>query len=140
GQLPKQIQAVSYGEAKEMKLPTYKPKTPATKRLVGVDLFLHWSDRSAEKLGALVSQLKANQVELSMITNRGIKVYPDGFEETFCTDHWRCRFKPKDGYQMVKDDIISLLKQANDKSLDVVKTENLYEFDGKIAYSLGQGQ
>jgi hypothetical protein len=22
-----------------------------------------------------------------MITNRGIKVWPDGFEETFCTDH-----------------------------------------------------
>ena len=32
-----------------------------------------------------------------MITNRGIKVWPEGFEETFCTDHWRCRFKPTEG-------------------------------------------
>ena len=27
-----------------------------------------------------------------MITNRGTKVWPDGAPETFCTDHWRCRF------------------------------------------------
>ena len=32
-----------------------------------------------------------------MITNRGVKVYPDGMPETFCTDHWRCRFVRVDG-------------------------------------------
>jgi isocitrate dehydrogenase len=75
-----------------------------------------------------------------MITNRGIKVYPDGFKETFCTDHWRCRFKPMEGMRIEKDDIIQLMSSANLNAIDFIKTENLYEFDGVAAYSLGQGQ
>jgi isocitrate dehydrogenase len=75
-----------------------------------------------------------------MITNRGIKVWPDGFKETFCTDHWRCRVKPASGKQMSKSNIIQILQAAMDANLDTIKTENLYKFDGKAAYSLGQGQ
>lgn len=75
-----------------------------------------------------------------MITNRGIKVWPQGFEETFCTDHWRCRFKPADGSTIVHSDILSLLESAIQQNIDTIKTENLYAFDGKAAYSLGQGQ
>ena len=29
---------------------------------------------------------------LSCFQNRGVNVYPNGFEETFCTDHWRARY------------------------------------------------
>ncbi len=75
-----------------------------------------------------------------MITNRGIKVYPDGFKETFCTDHWRCRFKPSEGNNITKEDIIELLANALTNNIDIIKTENLYAFDGKPAFSLGQGQ
>ncbi|MFZ1585114.1 MAG: hypothetical protein WAT40_10160, partial [Saprospiraceae bacterium] len=31
-------------------------------------------------------------------------------------------------------------KNALTHQIDSIKTENLYEFDGKAAYSLGQGQ
>ena len=79
-------------------------------------------------------------MQLSMITNRGIKVWPDGFEETFCTDHWRCRFKPVDGTEINKSRIITLLNNAINENIDAIKTENLYSFDGKAGYSLGQGQ
>ena len=41
---------------------------------------------------------------------------------------------------LYKNNIINLLAKALDAKIDVVKTENLYEFDGKKAYSLGQGQ
>jgi isocitrate dehydrogenase len=75
-----------------------------------------------------------------MITNRGIKVWPDGFNETFCTDHWRCRFKPSEGATISKAQIIELLSKALTQNIDTIKTENLYSFDGKAAYSLGQGQ
>jgi isocitrate dehydrogenase len=75
-----------------------------------------------------------------MITNRGIKVWPDGFEETFCTDHWRCRFKPTEDSIMNQSDIVKLLENAILENIDTIKTENLYSFDGKDAYSLGQGQ
>jgi isocitrate dehydrogenase len=75
-----------------------------------------------------------------MITNRGIKVWPEGFKETFCTDHWRCRFKPSQGKNMSKEDIVGLLQRAISEGVDSIKTENLYSFDGKDGYSLGQGQ
>jgi isocitrate dehydrogenase len=39
-----------------------------------------------------------------------------------------------------KKGIIDLLSAAENAGIDVVKTENLYAFDGKAAYSLGQGQ
>jgi isocitrate dehydrogenase len=75
-----------------------------------------------------------------MITNRGIKVWPEGFKETFCTDHWRCRFKPVEGNSISKEQIINMLKNAIENEVDVIKTENLYRFNGVSAYSLGQGQ
>ena len=75
-----------------------------------------------------------------MITNRGIKVWPEGFSQTFCTDHWRCRFKTTDGKTIGKEEIISLLQQCIENDIDTIKTENLYQFDGKMAFSLGQGQ
>ncbi len=34
----------------------------------------------------------------------------------------------------------ALLSRALDAKIDVIKTENLYDFDGKPGYSLGQGQ
>jgi len=32
------------------------------------------------------------------------------------------------------------MEQCIEAQIDVIKTENLYEFDGKKAFSLGQGQ
>jgi isocitrate dehydrogenase len=75
-----------------------------------------------------------------MITNRGIKVWPDGFSETFCTDHWRCRFKASAYDELTKETIVSLLTNAIGASIDTIKTENLYEFDGIPRFSVGQGQ
>jgi isocitrate dehydrogenase len=123
-----------------LKLPKYKRGPQAKKDLVGVDLFVHWPGEKAEDLAAIMHGVSRNGIKLSMITNRGIKVYPDGFPETFCTDHWRCRFVPENEGTISKKDIIALLQAAEEKGADVIKTENLYAFDGKKAYSLGQGQ
>ena len=75
-----------------------------------------------------------------MITNRGVKVWPHGFSETFCTDHWRCRYEVPNGQKGEKLSISDLLANAIKEDVDVIKTENLYEFDGVRGYSLGQGQ
>ncbi len=140
GQRPSQLKEVSYANGTTLNLPKYQRKPAAVKELQGVDLFVHWRGESPDELAEVVQKLNSERVQLSMITNRGIKVWPEGFPETFCTDHWRCRFKPVEGAQISKQDIIDLLANALGQSIDVVKTENLYAFDGKPAYSLGQGQ
>lgn len=140
GNKPSILKAVSYANSSALNLPKYKRKAAAHKELVGVDVFIHWAGSEPNELATLVKVLNTGSLQLNMITNRGIKVYPDGFKETFCTDHWRCRFKPMAGKRIEKEDIIQLMSSANLNAIDVVKTENLYEFDGVAAYSLGQGQ
>lgn len=140
GKKPTMLNSVSYSKGTTLKLPTYKRKAAAKKELVGVDVFVHWNGTSPDELAKMVKKMEHHDIQLSMITNRGIKVYPDGFPETFCTDHWRCRFKPSDGKGISKNDIIQLLANAEREKIDTIKTENLYAFDGKPAFSLGQGQ
>lgn len=140
GKKPSSFPEVSYPETKPFELPQYKRKKPKKKDLVGVDLFIHWCKGSPDELANELNAIEMGNVSLSMITNRGIKVWPNGFEETFCTDHWRCRFLPINQKGIQKSDIINLLTNYLNADIDVVKTENLYEFDGKPAFSLGQGQ
>jgi isocitrate dehydrogenase len=140
GNSPSILKEVSYAKDVVLNLPKYVKKAPAVKELVGVDLFVHWNGTNPDELAAQLQSINTENKELTMITNRGIKVWPEGFEETYCTDHWRCRFKPTNGKLMYKNQIITLLTRALDAKIDVIKTENLYEFDGRQGYSLGQGQ
>ena len=140
GKKPTTLKAVSYAKSIVLNLPKYKRKPAGVKELVGVDLFVHWSGCNPDELAKIIHQLETDKLKLTMITNRGIKVWPEGFKETFCTDHWRCRFKPTGGIIITKQQIIQLLTSAIDKNIDTIKTENLYMFDGKLAFSLGQGQ
>ncbi len=140
GQKPAKLKAVTYAKDATLQLKKYTRRAPAKKELLGVDLFVHWNGYNADELAAMLKPLETATVGLNMITNRGIKVYPEGFPETFCTDHWRCRFKPTIGTTITKQQIIELLQTAEQHGIDVIKTENLYAFDGKPAFSLGQGQ
>ncbi len=140
GKMPSQLKTVSYKSDAAFKLPRYVRKEASEKVLAGVDLFVHWRGTDPEALAQKVQALNRSDLSLSMITNRGIKVWPDGFEETFCTDHWRCRFKPSNGARVSKKEIVDLLNKAIYHDIDTIKTENLYTFNGTAAYSLGQGQ
>lgn len=140
GKKPAVLKPVLYANNAALHLPKYTRRPSAKKELAGVDLFVHWSGSDPDTLATKVKEIETGDIRLSMITNRGIKVWPDGFAETFCTDHWRCRFKPVEGVQITKQNIVQLLEKAIGKDIDTIKTENLYQFDGKAAYSLGQGQ
>jgi isocitrate dehydrogenase len=140
GQQPIHMAPVVYKDSKPVQLPRYTRKPSQKKELVGVDIFVHWPGSNANLLASQIQGIGNDSVGLSMITNRGIKVWPNGFEETFCTDHWRCRFKSNSQQSMNHQAIIGLLEKAVEEKLDVIKIENLYEFDGKPAFSMGQGQ
>ena len=137
---PTILKSVSYANNAALNLPKYQRKPAANKKLEGVDLFVHWAGTDPNELSKIVAKIDSKDLKLSMITNRGIKVWPDGFKETFCTDHWRCRFKPSENHAINNSNIVELLNQAISQNIDVIKTENLYSFNGKPAFSLGQGQ
>ncbi len=140
GQIPATLQPVKYENKRfEIKL---KDRPKMKKELVGVDVFVQWdeSGRNPEVLGNLIKDISSGKLHLSMITNRGTKVYPDGMPETFCTDHWRCRFKNESLEQIPFSDVMKVLHQVAEKGLDVIKTENLYTFDGQAGFTAAQGQ
>lgn len=139
GNKPKQLKPVTY-KSQPLTLPKYKRKPAMPKELVGVDVFVNWRGENPDELAATMQSLNNKDVSLSMITNRGIKVWPEGFSETFCTDHWRCRFKPTNGKPINHRQIVELLNNAINHNIETIKTENLYAFNGKPAFSLGQGQ
>lgn len=144
GQKPERLNAVSLNRnAKPIKVKA--SPTPAVKKeLVGSDVFIDWvgEDRNPDVLGDNLSEIaQRSQMKLKMITNRGVKVYPNGMPETFCTDHWRCRFIHADGSSVVSyEQLTSLLNDLIVADLNFIKTENLYLMDGERAYSLAQGE
>jgi isocitrate dehydrogenase len=139
GNKPKQLKPVTY-KSQPLTLPKYKRKPALKKELVGVDVFVNWRGENPDELAKAMQQLNSSDISLTMITNRGIKVWPEGFSETFCTDHWRCRFKPTNGNTITHQHIVELLESAISNNIETIKTENLYAFDGRPAFSLGQGQ
>ncbi len=139
GEVPSHFKPASFANGARINLPAYKRKPSKKKDLAGIDVFIHWGGNNPDDLAQNIHDL-GGTMQLSMITNRGIKVWPEGFEETFCTDHWRCRFKPANGNTITKSHLIQLMSKAIEKDIDIIKTENLYNFDGVAAFSLGQGQ
>ncbi len=139
GQTPRLLQPVHY-QNRPIKIQR-TPQRPLVKQLVGVDVFVCWDEagRDPNALGPRLEAAASEGLPLTLVTNRGVKVYPEGMPETFCTDHWRCRFKAP-GAGISYDQVIALLQSITAAGLEVIKTENLYTYDGQPGYSLGQGE
>jgi len=140
GKLPSTLTPVDFKNGAALVLPSYIKKPSKTKTLLGIDAFVHWNGIDPNEIAERLQKLDGGLLQLKMITNRGIKVWPEGFKETFCTDHWRCRFQSENQTDVPKEEILKLLRSAMENQIDIVKTENLYAFEGKPAFSLGQGQ
>lgn len=143
GQRPETLKAVAYkaGAADEASPSGSASRESAAskKETVGVDVYLEWTGGSADELGATVSKLSGGGLKLTSIANRGVKVFPGGATETFCSDHWRCRFVSEDAVAPLSHaQIAALLSRFAEAGLDFIKTENLCDFDGKPGYSHAQ--
>lgn len=143
GQTPDILPAVHYASIEGQKSAPrkYVPKAPQHKELVGVDIFLNWQERNAEELGSKLQKMNGDGLELVMISNRGQKVWPNGLPETFCTDHWRCRFMSvPQGQAITRAQVIGLLQRLDAAGFDFIKSEHLCTFDGEPGFSVAQGQ
>jgi isocitrate dehydrogenase len=141
GEKPKTLGEVTYKDEPPLDLKYKFSNRTAKKQLVGMDIFVHETNRDPEVLAKrLQTAMGALPMELQMISNRGVKVFPHGLKETFCTDHWRCRFMFKNNSTADLSPFLKLMGELTQAKIDVIKTENLYLFDGEKGFSLGQGQ
>ncbi len=138
GQKPKKFKVVDYGKGggKGLTMPALKPVVKQEKKLIGADIFLEWNG-APDDLGAILEPKTAKGLSLKLIANRGVKVWPKGHPDTFCSDHWCLRYL---GDTPTHDTLLEQLNAIKALGLDFIKMENLYSFDGQRGYTLAQGE
>jgi isocitrate dehydrogenase len=87
----------------------------------------------------MVKPMSGNGLNLYQISNRGLKVWPDGLPETLCVDEWRLRFKAS-GATATPRQVISLLERLVGAGFDLGAVEMLVTFDGEAGYTASQGE
>ena len=141
GKVPDTLPAANYpAEAKKIIVPDVKPLTGVEKTLVGIDVYIEWPgtpDELASKLNALAAPLN-----LTMISSRGLKLWPNGKPESYYMPHMGCRFvKSADAKTPVSaDETMGLLQRVAQANLGVIKMEHLFLYNGEKGFSAGQGE
>ncbi|HEY1249640.1 MAG TPA: NADP-dependent isocitrate dehydrogenase [Thermoanaerobaculia bacterium] len=149
GQKPERLKAVTYGHvgtdaaAAKSAAPAGQAPPSPKQETVGIDVYVAWKSQDTDALAARLLPLGQPEFKLTMLTSRGIKVWPDGAPETFRGDQCRARFLSADGGgggAVKPSDILALLTRIAGANLEFIKTENLSTYDGERGFSLGQGE
>ncbi|NGX39606.1 MAG: Isocitrate dehydrogenase [NADP] [Chlamydiae bacterium] len=137
GDKPEKLKPVSYKEQKKIETLGVKTPHPEKRSLIGTDIYLH-SKVDPTNLQKKIAETPT-PLTLKLLTNRGAKVWPEGQPETFCIDQFRARFSHKEtGKTANPKEILETMKLLTDEGFDIIKTENLYLFDGKPGFSTGE--
>ncbi|MGH7737051.1 MAG: NADP-dependent isocitrate dehydrogenase [Candidatus Tyrphobacter sp.] len=139
GQEPQHLRPARYAQRAGMDLALRPLGARARKTCVGVDVFIDLPGADPDAIAKRMRALAISGAKLTVIANRGTKVWPNGDPDTFWSDHWSCRFE-RDGAEFNTKDAVRVVAALDAAGFDVVKTEGLYEFDGVRGYSLAQGQ
>ena len=144
GQQPIRFKAVDYSAATEpQKAPMVKVLPPLDKKLVGTDVLIGIRPDSfgnnANTLGDKVKAFSTDALTLKAVSSKGVKIYPDVPVVGTLSDAFSCRFMGAND-SCTHAQIVDLLKRMTEGGFDVIKTENLYTFDGVAGFTLGAGE
>ena len=106
--------------------------------LKGIDVFVYWPSRNPDALAEVMAQFAGDGLSLQMIDNRGVKVWPAGRAETFCTDSFRCRFIAEGTTGMAA--CLVVLQKIAAAGIEIASTQALRIFNGAPGFTLAQGQ
>ncbi len=139
GQKPTKFPVAKFADSEICEIAPHTPKAPlltVSKKLVGVDIFVGYNG-DVDDLGDKISNLETGIFTLKLISSKGLKVWPNAMPIANPTDLYRLRFVADNAS---KAEIPSLVDAIIASGLEFGKLECLYEFDGKRAYSLAQGE
>ena len=137
GKMPEKLKPVVYAKSGDgFKVPTFTQRAVQKKDVVGADIFIEWTGGSPKEFGDALARLGDADLGLLLVSNRGTLVWPNGHPETFCTDHWCCRFVAPDGKSTASEKIVALMDKIGKAGFDVVKMETLCNFDGQPGYAI----
>lgn len=142
GQKPDELKAVKYGSVAHRELQNLTEVDQGIQNIqtIGTDIFVQFQG-STDELVRKLQALPLGNLKLTMIANRGSKVWPHGHPETYCSDNWRCRFMSKQKNETVSPfEISNLLEKMAQAKVDFLQMHLLRLFDGKPGYTLGQDE
>jgi isocitrate dehydrogenase len=137
GQKPQLLKPVEYAKGIQMDIAARTSASRSKKVQHGVDIFIDKPGGNPDEIANKLQAAAVAGTKLTVISNRGTKVWPNGNPDTFWSDHWSCRFE---GADFGAGQLIALIEAISNAGYDVIKTEGLYAFDGERGYSLAQGQ
>jgi len=139
GQKPNRLKPVSYAKRPEAGPARAEAAPPSmAMELKGIDIFVYWPSRDPNALAAAVGKLAGEGMTLQVIDNRGVKVWPKGMAETFCTDSFRCRYVADGKTDQAK--LMEVAQRVAGAGIDIALTQTLRGFNGTTGYSMVQGQ
>lgn len=106
------------------------------KETMGVDVFIDTSINVID-LSTKIQKLLPQNIELTMISNRGTQVWPKGSVFTQCVNHYRCRLQAKTS---VKETFLLDIVSNISKELRVCSVEMLLRLGGNEKFTMAQGQ
>ena len=111
GSNPKKLKAAHYKSIPASALEYHENEQRCDVKMIGVDIFITFQG-DLENLQQKLAGIETSDLKLSMISNRGVKVWPiKKMPETFCVDSWRCRFTCHEKGKGVTHQQIALLIQ-----------------------------
>jgi isocitrate dehydrogenase len=140
GKKPSTLKEVQYAPAEKLVHHEQKKQVQVKTEIVGVDVFIEGNE-TPKAIQEKLAKLNGDNLHLTMIANRGVKVWPNTMSETSCGDNWRCRFSHKQKGKTLKiEEIANLLKKFADADIVFNQTELLRTFDGIPGYTLSQDE
>lgn len=140
GQKPQKLKEAHYTTPKNLFKSQKGHEDVSKKTIVGADIFIYFRG-NVDELHRKISSLNLPDLQLSMIWNRGAKVWPEKMPEINCVDCWRCRFLSKEkGKNVSPHQLAQLLQKCADAEIDVNSMEQLCNFDGKPYYYSAQDE
>lgn len=101
-------------------------------KLVGADVFVQWSGDLPP------APMEVGPLKLTMMSNRGTKVFPGPRPEIMLVDQFRCRFT-SDG-TVTTADVIAVLHKFEEIGIRWCHIELLHTCNGQPRYSKAQGE
>ena len=140
GQLPQTLKPVHYDTPKNLHKEFHSSAHAGQKKLVGVDIFVQ-SHEPVDQISKKLLHFSTGDWKMTMIGNRGVRVWPIIMPETACGDTWRCRFmSSQQGGTVSHKQIVGLLQKLAEAGVDFIQTEHLCTFDDKPGYTVAQDE
>lgn len=131
GKKPQTLQSVVYhNTSKEQQIEHPNIQVSQHRKLVGVDFYFVFHE-SLDQIIQKVKKIDLGSFKMTLITNRGVEIWPKHCPETTLVDQFRLRLEDRDATLSKIAQLYTLFSQH----FDLIRTENLYTFENKKGFS-----